>query len=250
MEPTKFENNIRQKLEEREIQPSSKAWDTLESMLPSEEVKRGLSIWWYALAASVVGVLLIVGIFNPSGINTTEVQVATEEFETIVPQPKPNLDDVTTTSVAVEQTKNTNQEIIQKKLENKVIKKETTDPITKTKTSIASQKVKQKEGEVDEKQTKNTKEITLHTQVNKVVAQVKELQHKNNTVTASEVEKLLAEAQKEITNQRIFSSSKVDPMALLGDVEYELDKSLRDKVFIALGDGYDAMKVALLDRIN
>jgi hypothetical protein len=40
MEPNKIDNQIRQKLNGREIQPSAQAWDRLEAMLVVSEVKK------------------------------------------------------------------------------------------------------------------------------------------------------------------------------------------------------------------
>lgn len=58
MEPNKFEEEIRNKLNEREIQPSAAAWTKLEGMLSAEDKPRRRFPWWY-VAASVLGFLLV-----------------------------------------------------------------------------------------------------------------------------------------------------------------------------------------------
>lgn len=62
---TPFEKEIKNKLENREIQPGNKAWDRLDAMLAVTEEqtkpKKKKIGWWY-VAASVV-VLLFVGLF-------------------------------------------------------------------------------------------------------------------------------------------------------------------------------------------
>ena len=57
MEPNKFEENIRTKLEEREIQPTPQAWGTLEAQLG--EPKTSNKTLWYAIAASLVAILVV-----------------------------------------------------------------------------------------------------------------------------------------------------------------------------------------------
>ncbi len=58
MEPNKFEEEIRNKLNEREIQPSAATWTKLEGMLSAEDKPRAKFPWWY-VAASVLGFLLV-----------------------------------------------------------------------------------------------------------------------------------------------------------------------------------------------
>ena len=54
MEPNKFENQIKDKLEGRAIQPSSKSWDRLDAMLSVEEKPKKKSFLWYYVAASLL----------------------------------------------------------------------------------------------------------------------------------------------------------------------------------------------------
>ena len=63
---------------------------------------------------------------------------------------------------------------------------------------------------------------------------------------------LLAKAQREIELQRILNNSnyKIDAAALLSDVESELERSFRDKVFDALGEGYQKIRTAVAERNN
>ncbi|WP_152378480.1 hypothetical protein [Flavobacterium haoranii] len=53
MEPNKFENQIKDKLEGRAIQPSAKSWDRLDAMLSVEEKPKKKSFLWYYVAASL-----------------------------------------------------------------------------------------------------------------------------------------------------------------------------------------------------
>ncbi len=88
--------------------------------------------------------------------------------------------------------------------------------------------------------------------VAEVVAQVKALQESNRIVSAEEVDMLLATAQKELQTARILdeNTQKVDATALLQEVEFSLERSFRDKVFDALGNGFEKIRTAVAERNN
>jgi len=60
MEPNKLEKQIREKLNNREINPSEAAWDRLDAMLSVAEIKtKKRSFRWLYIAASFIGFLFI-----------------------------------------------------------------------------------------------------------------------------------------------------------------------------------------------
>ena len=70
MAPIKFEENIKDKLEKRTINPSDKSWEKLLFKLDEQEGKsKNKVIWWIAFAASLVGVFLATTIFFDKGEN-------------------------------------------------------------------------------------------------------------------------------------------------------------------------------------
>ena len=81
---------------------------------------------------------------------------------------------------------------------------------------------------------------------------VQKIQNENNTVTPDEIDALLAKAQRDISNNRILQANtqKVDAAALLLDVETELERSFRDRVFDALGEGFNKVRSAVAERNN
>ena len=97
------------------------------------------------------------------------------------------------------------------------------------------------------RETKQEDKI-FNNKVDEVVASVKKLQENKTEVTANDVEALLNNARREIQTQRILNSTKVDATALLLDVEWDLDKSFRDKVFDALGEGFNKVRTAVTER--
>ncbi|MEC8682283.1 MAG: hypothetical protein VXX80_01225, partial [Bacteroidota bacterium] len=63
MAPIKFEDNIRARLEHREIKPSAEAWQKLEASLDQEAkpAKSKKSYGWVLIAASFIGILILAG---------------------------------------------------------------------------------------------------------------------------------------------------------------------------------------------
>jgi len=73
MEPNKFEKHIKNQLEEREIKPSSGAWEKLSERLDDEipQVKKR-NYFFYAVAASFIGLLIasIIYVYKTNETNT------------------------------------------------------------------------------------------------------------------------------------------------------------------------------------
>ena len=70
-------------------------------------------------------------------------------------------------------------------------------------------------------------------------------------VTDAEIDELLRAAQREIFDEKnIISEEGVDAMALLNEVEQEIDGTFRDQIFDALKDGYLKLRTAVADRNN
>ena len=262
MAPYILEDNIREKLEAREMKPSANAWKKLEAKLDAEQPKKKTVLWYY-VAASFVGLLILASVlFNR---NTSEVknQVVNENSETPAKETELEIIPNNSNSETVASEENSSE-----KMENKASKKKASET---QKPNVEPKPFQQKKSAIDKRiekrdaiavqtnteveQTVNTEKTVLskedqifNTKVDEVVASVKKLQQDNAEVTATEVEALLVNARREIQTQRILNSEKVDPTALLQDVEWELEKSFRDKVFDALGEGFQKVRTAVSER--
>ena len=76
MEPNNFEKDFREKLNQRKIEPSDKAWDRLDAMLSVAEEKKqpkNKKRWMY-IAASIVGFLLVGTFFFNQKKSVVETQ--------------------------------------------------------------------------------------------------------------------------------------------------------------------------------
>lgn len=256
----KLEDNIREKLEAREIKPTANAWNKLEAKLDAEKPKKKPVLWYY-IAASFIGLLILGSVFfnrNVSEVNNELVNETTEqinlenqpeiipntsEVEEIVSIENDSEKDKTSKSKEKEkQNSNSNSNMLktmpqQKSEIDKKINK--TEVIAKS----SNEEIQKTDGE-------KVFENQINTKVDEVVASVKKLQETNADVTKAEVEMLLNNAQREIQSQRILNTSKVDATALLQDVEWELEKSFRDKVYDALGEGFRKIRTAVIERNN
>ncbi|NNJ81786.1 MAG: hypothetical protein HKP11_06290 [Flavobacteriaceae bacterium] len=271
MAPNKIEDHIREKMQEREIKPSADAWAKLEARLGKEEKKKGMGRnSWFAIAASFIGILILASVFMNSGNDATSIDVVTEdvnseevnseienEIPELIPEPKQQQE-----AVAVDPTNSEENNTEAKTVENSTSiakseekqqgafekEKKITTQVEEQEKLIA--KVEEEEVKIEE-QPMNNKDF-VESKVDEVVAEVENRMKTNSKVTPEEVDDLLIQAQREISNRRILNSgtNKVDATALLEDVEFELERSFREKVFDALGDGFQKIRTAVAERNN
>lgn len=254
MAPYKLEDNIREKLEAREIKPSSGAWEKLEGKLNAEQPKKK-DVGWYYMAASFVGILILASVFFSQNFDGSKSQIVNETIELknpennaeIIPEhsepTKMASEEIKTEEVKTDTKKNDyrnsliaipqKKSVVEKKLERDKILANTTE----------EERMPNPEAQIMQQE-----DALFNQKIDEVVASVKNLQEHNNEVTAQEVEQLLMAARRDIQAQRILQSPKVDATALLQDVEWELEKSFRDKVFDALGEGFRKIRTAVIER--
>ncbi|HET8803711.1 MAG TPA: hypothetical protein VFM72_03970 [Aequorivita sp.] len=252
MAPHKLEDNIREKLEAREIQPSADAWKKLEAKLDAAQPKKKAVLWYY-VAASFIGFVILASVFFSRNnaemknevVNETTEQKITEKQPEIIPNDS-KLQEIASEEKTLEkeekkQNVNSNsvKELPQKKseIEKKI-----------EKTEAIANVIKQEEEPLLKNTTQKEEDKLFNNKVDEVVASVKKLQENNPEVNATDVELLLNNARRDIQTERILNNPKVDATALLQDVEWELEKSFRDKVFDALGEGFQKVRTAVSER--
>ena len=281
MAPIKFEENIREKLQERELTPSPDSWKKLQAQLEEVNPKKKKPFIWYAVAASLVSILVVGGFLLNNSSTVPQEFVEVEVIESDTPD---GGDIVKDTEIALE-------EVVEKKeaeVVNKQVKKTSVETPRKriaTKSEILAQKEMERptktiveevnQGVLTQKELINTetaavtneirvkKEVEvmkedikkptfIDLKVKEVVAQVQNMKTQNNSVTAAEIDALLIKAQRELENQRLLESStkKIDATALLQSVESEMERGFRDRVFDMLGDGFNKVRTAVAERNN
>ncbi|MFI1745197.1 hypothetical protein [Thalassobellus sediminis] len=254
MAPIKFEEDIKEKLENRSLKPSANAWSKLSNQLDEhKEIKHNKPYWWIGLAASIVGVLLVVSQFL-----NKETQV--EDLPKVVDTPEVIIQD--SNNVIVEETikeKGFEGNKVTKELnETKHYIKEKASEVLKNNnlnnvvTASSKEELEVIKKDVDIKSSEILKEkLSFEDQkIKDVVAQVQDLKGSKTEVTDDDIDALLLQAQQEIRLNRMLNETTglVDANALLQDVEQELDKSFREKVFKAIKASYNSVKTAVAQR--
>jgi len=254
MAPNKLENQIKEKLNSREIQPSAQAWDRLDAMLSvAEEKKTKRSFGWLYIAASVT-VLLTVGMFlftqkntgtdNQSTVVGTEVkndsiQKEGNKFEPPINKMQQNKENQMATagenqSVIKNQPSNNNQSVSIKNQSNEK-QKSTNNPLINRDKQIEYQ---------------NTSDIAIK-DLPKVVEKDEVVYEAPKRTTIKSDEELLAgldNSAKQSASQK--STVKVDAKSLLSQVDGELEMTFREKVINKVSKNYREVKVALANRNN
>lgn len=242
----KLEKHIKEKLEERTIAPSSKAWDRIAPQIASQYNKKGRKWYVYAVAASFVGILLLSVLFfgNDKAIveqnQVVEENVGKDEAgkgtgtpsEEVSGKVLPKFEETKLANVKIEQTQG--QEL-----------KDLPDELPVSQPVLVEQETKQP---IQDKFIKESDVLILQ-KVEEVVAQVEHLETLQSEVSDAEVDSLLRKAQRQIMADKLFTKSgSVDAMTLLAEVEDELDESFRDQIFDALKEGYFKLRTAVADR--
>lgn len=257
MAPYKLEDNIREKLESRELKPSEKAWDKLQVKLDAEQPQKKTVLWYY-VAASVIGILILSSVFYTNTIEVKD-EIVTESVDEktidndlkIIPHSEDAQKYVSTqnNSVVNKPEENKSKEKLQSNSNSNLKTSSPESPLsTGTKKSEIDKKIDKTKVLANTEKEKSLEEELINAKVDEVIASVKELQHNHNEVSITEVENLLNKARREIQAQKILNTPKVDATALLQEVEWELEKSFRDKVFDALGEGFIKIRTAVIER--
>ncbi len=260
MAPIKFDDYIREQLQEREIQPSNAAWKKLNKEL-NHSSKKATKIPWYAIAASIVGFLVIASlvfgnqtnsVIDTNKIVKTEANINEEiQKESVIKTESNEIVAETETQTAVE-----NSLEVRVNLENQNTISNNKIQTENSETAFANSEKKGLGNNNQEPVVSLNSEIDtseddfIDLKVAEVVAEVAAIKKSNREVSEDEINALLEKAQLEIQSQKILANKKVDAIALLNYVEEELEASFRDKVFDALGEQFEKVRTAVVNRDN
>ena len=252
MAPMKFEEQMKEKLDQRNIKPSDSAWETIISQMNStNESRKKNSFLWYGIAAGFIGIILVSVVYfkgQDDAINDQYNVVDTEKLT--VPTEK-----------ALPEKSGGEQQLILGVKANSDVGKEPENTMGDALVNVQNHK----EGHLKTKPNENAPiDIAkraegegLTAQTNKVIdskiAQLVEqmdfLEQRQVELTDAEIDTLLKKAQQEILQEQLFiKGNSVDAMTLLTQVEGEMDQSFRDQIFDALKDGFFKVRTAVATR--
>jgi len=237
MEPNNFEKDFREKLNERQIEPSNKAWDRLDAMLSIAEEKKQpkKSRKWLYIAASIIGFLLVETFFfnqKKSIVETPKETVVIEEDAKKDSVEKPNLNVKNPIKEEVAVSEKTTRQISNKEVKNRpdTLKQNLNKTIKNEKNQIAESSI-----------IKNNQEKQSINNANPIV----ETSKKEN------IDQLLDSAEKTVVAQNSVKPKakiKINANDLLNQVDGELELSFREKVITKVNKNYQTVKVALANR--
>lgn len=251
MGQNKLENQIKEKLNLREIQPSAQAWDRLDAMLTVAEEKKTkrfpfLSFRFIGIAASIM-VLLTVGMFlftqKNTGINNQNTVVGTEikndsiqkevnKFKAPINKFQENKENQVAVSTET-----------QTKSDNHAQNKEEVSIINQSKTINPKQSNNPLINREKQIEFQNSSDVALK-DLPKIQTDDKIIVNNNKS------DDFLMAGLDKTANQSVSkkSSVKVDAKSLLSQVDGELELTFREKVINKVSKNYKEIKVALANR--
>lgn len=245
MEPNNIENQIREKLNSREIQPSEMSWDRLDAMLSVAEEKKTkrfpfLSFQFIGIAASIL-VFLSVGLFfinQKEEVSGTDNQIVTKEVENNNEQN----DSVITKQNFTNEIVNQQEEQVAVTINNKpqIINKKSSESFNQNNQKTGVNPIINKEKEIEYQFA----EVIAQKNMPRIISQEKIEMPKKVAVN---VDDLLASVEK-TSKKEANAKVKVNANSLLSQVDGELEQTFRQKVINRIGKNYQEVKVALANR--
>ena len=230
MEQNSFENQIKEKLENRSITPSNQVWSRLNEMLPvSEEPKRNFK--WMMLAASFIGFISIAIFFQRQPDELVDAD-----------KPKIAIENKTTSRTDNPINKSNGLGIISDKInsEKEIVKVE----------SKINQKRNNETFELENNGNKNNTKSNLDDEIlngtQKPIV-FKEQTQNSSQLIANESNSLDETSPKNELDTK-SDQIRVNANSLLSQVENELNLTFRQKVIIKIAKNYKATKEILVAR--
>ncbi len=233
MEPNKLENEIREKLGKREIQPSAQAWDRLDAMLSVQESKVEKKTFpWLRIAA---GIVLFLGV-SYFFINIDEEKIIKNNSNVVV-----NEDD--------DESSNNKSDVINEDVvdSNKLI-------VDKKSSSVAYSESKTK-AEVQNKG--NVKLNDFHSKVISSVetkdyqVAISEPKNESKNIEQKSDQKFIQDNKEVVADVKVSPEKpklNIDPNSLLDQVDGEIQLTFRQKVMKTVKKGYKEAREAVVSR--
>tara|TARA_R110001583_G_scaffold48522_2_gene152035 strand:- start:6351 stop:7097 length:747 start_codon:yes stop_codon:yes gene_type:complete len=239
--------------QKRTIQPKEDSWAKLESRLISFERTKKNNKWTFLKYAASILIVFSAGfyfsrttnqIFEKDVVVQPVIKVKEHKIQPIIEEPQNVL-------VASEVEETLNKSIKKSKIKNtisnkKVVKitalKKLNKPKIVNKIAIPEAAIDFQISGIDSLENQKIKEL---------VAMVKSIKKEKGEVTDLEIEQLLVAAQKSLVAERnIVQNKKFNGADLLAEVEYDLDKDFKNRLFEAIVNTLKEPKNIFVNRDN
>ncbi len=236
MELNKFEIQIKERLNAREIKPSAMAWEKLDTML-SEKEKQKTKFPWLYVAASFVGFLLIGTLF----FNQKESVNINQENRVVFQNSKNQEDNVTT--IETLQNTNTLSNTTKSSVQNGMVA-----PKYQAQQQKGSFKLEKNQLAESQSNNSNNDSLTILVENNNLNIKTKN-KYVSATALLAEVSNTQLESSTSLqVNQKPIKSTTVNPQNLLSDVETEMNQTFRESAISKFNKNYNAIKTVLANR--
>lgn len=229
MKSDKLEKQFREKLQNRTIEPSDKAWDRLDAMLSvAEKKKKPIRKWWFVAASLLI--LFSVGKF----LFKAEKFSPTIHNEVVIDKPIVETESENESIVTIE----TPIEITPKNIEEK---------------TIATKKATVQNSAASEKTTPNSTEVAFQEEVVNLTEQNTSVKTTTRKYISAQSLLTQVESEKKIIEQKIepkkFESKiQIDANTLLSETETEMDESFKTRALNEFLNQYQTIKTAVSNR--
>ncbi len=258
MAPIKFEEQIKEKLEQRTLEPSVDAWSKLSYKLDADaQSHKKPFYWWFGIAASIALLVMLSISYFKNGTNENleenvvkEQNITPKKLQTPILEKEKNNDLQLVNNTAIENDIK-DEPIVEHK--PKTLKKpKPVDAIKSTQNErlevvAGTEKIENPTAPVLEKPT----EVVTNIEFRTLMAELEKVKTENtNPVTDREIDSLLKVANRELLREKIIKNRTqvVDADALLQDVEDDLGQSFRTRIYETLKDSYKRVKTAVAQR--
>lgn len=262
MAPVDFEKNIKEKLQEQEIQPTSGAWDRLAEQLKSGSPKQGRNrlFWVYGMAACLLVALGLRMLTGPVGTDPMGQDPVSGQPSVVTTPDTREQDRIQSRPAVAEPSTNTLAGESHLGLPEESGSAPQKHPPADLRKSAQQSRV------ADRGPGSSTSDIALASavadtsgldsqidrQLDAVLQAVAQREQAGGiTVTEAEIDSLLRAAQLRIaTSTYRMPRDSVDAQSLLSAAESELDQTFREELFDKLKTGFMKVRTAVADRNN
>ncbi len=244
MAPNKLENQIKEKLNAREIQPTKMAWDRLDAMLSVAEEKNNkkATIFTFKSVGIAASILLFLSfglffIFQKEEVSVNN-QIVTKEIE----KNKEQKDSVITKQNLTNELTNKQEEQVAVTINNKpqIINKKSSESFNSINQKTNQNSIINKDKQIDYQVT----EVIAQKDMPRIISQEKIEMPKKVAVNVDDLLASVESPSKSAVSQKV----KVNANSLLSQVDGELEQTFRQKVFQKITKNYKEVKVALANR--